>query len=446
MGFCKDFMWGAATASYQVEGAYLDDGKGLNIWDVASRRPGRIVHSESGQVACDHYHRYKEDIKLFKEMGIRYYRFSISWARVLPEGTGKVNEAGLKFYSDLVDELLAAGIEPMVTLYHWDYPYALYLKGAWGNPDSPLWFEEYTKVIVDALSDRVKYWFTINEPQCIIGLGYDMGWHAPFLHLDDKTILVMVHNLLLSHGRAVKCIRENAKQKPLIGFAPIGPCWIPENDSEEAVEEARKRTFSVKPRFSSISIYSDPIVLGRYPEEAYEMFGDAMPNPSKEDMALISQPLDFYGMNIYYSDGGHEEYTYNKNEFQGIGRTTMDWVIDERVMYWSAKFMYERYHLPIIITENGMANTDWVALDGGVHDPQRIDFVKRYLQCYKKAADEGIPVIGYMYWSAMDNFEWSLGYDKRFGMIYVDYQTQERTLKDSAYWYRKVIESNGEDL
>lgn len=446
MGFCKDFMWGAATAAYQIEGAYNEDGKGLNIWDVTSKPNGRVNHSENGHVACDHYHRYKEDIKLFKELGLKYYRFSINWARVLPDGIGRINEEGLKFYSDMVDELLAAGIEPMVTLYHWDYPYALYLKGAWGNPDSPLWFEEYTKVVVDALSDRVKYWFTINEPQCVIGLGYDVGGHAPFQQCDNKTILIMVHNLLLSHGRAVKYIREHAKQKPMIGFTPIGPVKIPENDSPEAIEKARAESFSLERKFFSLSLYSDPVILGHYPEEAYQYFGEDMIQPSQEDMELISQPLDFYGMNIYYSEGSFAESGYQSNEYQGIPRTAMEWLIDERVMYWSPKFIYERYHLPILITENGMANTDWPALDGKVHDPQRMDYIERYLRAYKKAAEEGIPIIGYLYWSVMDNFEWAYGYDKRFGMIYVDYQSQERIIKDSGYWYKSVIESNGENI
>jgi beta-glucosidase len=446
MGFENDFLWGAATAAYQVEGAWQEDGKGLSIWDVTSKSAGRVLHGENGNVACDHYHRMREDVQLLKEMGLKCYRFSISWPRVLPDGTGRVNEVGLKFYSDLVDELLRAGIEPMATLYHWDYPYALYLKGGWGNPEAPLWFEEYTKVVVDALSDRVKYWFTINEPQCIIGMGYATGLHAPFLKCDNKTTLTMVHNLLLSHGRAVKYIRQYAKRKPMISFVPIGPVRIPEGDTPEAIEAAKKATFSMDGGFFGLSLYSDPVFLGHYPEEAYEYFGEDMLHPSKEDMELISQPLDFYAMNIYYSEGDHPAEGYRCNEYQGIPRSSMDWVVDEKVMYWSPKFMHERYHLPIMITENGMANTDWVALDGKVHDPQRIDYTQRYLREYKRAAEAGIPLLGYLYWSAMDNFEWALGYDRRFGLIYVDYRTQQRTLKDSAFWYKEVIRQNGENL
>lgn len=446
MGFSKDFIWGAATASYQVEGAAFEDGKGLNIWDVTSKPDGRIKHNENGDVACDHYHRYKDDIKLFKELGIKYYRFSISWSRVIPDGMGEVNEKGLQFYSDLVDELLAAGIEPLITLYHWDLPYEIYLRGGFSNPEFPDWFEHYTKVVIDKLSDRVKYWITMNEPQCAIGLGYFMGTHAPFLQCDNKTILRKLHYYLLAHGRAVKCIRENAKLKPQIGFAPIAPVRIPKNNTPEAIEAAKKETFSMNDLFFSLTLYSDPIMLGKYPDEAYELFGDDMVVPEPGDMELISQPIDFYGMNIYYSSANRVETGYAANEYQGVPRNAMGWVIDAEVMYWSPKFIYERYKKPILMTENGMAVSDSISLDGKCHDPQRIDFMHRYLKEYKRAADEGIPLMGYLYWSAMDNFEWGHGYDMRFGLIYVDYRNQKRTIKDSGYWLKEVIESNGENL
>ena len=446
MGFSKDFMWGAATAAYQIEGAYNEDGKGLSVWDVTSSVPGRVVHGENGNVACDHYHRYKDDIKLFKELGIKYYRFSISWPRVIPAGTGEVNEKGIKFYSDLVDELLAAGITPLVTLFHWDLPYELYLRGGYACPDFPIWFENYTKVVVDALSDRVKYWITFNEPQCFIGLGCGQGGHAPFLQCDNKTLMRMVHNYHLAHGRAVKVIREYSKSESKIGIAPIGPVHSPASESPEDIEKARKASFSMNARFFSLSLYSDPIILGKYPDEAYEVFGDDMPEIKPGDMELISQPIDFYGMNIYYSAADLVENGYMANEYVGIPRTALRWLVDPRVLYWSPRFMYERYGLPILMTENGMAATDCVSLDGKVHDPQRIDFVNRYLLEYKRAADDGIPLMGYMYWSAMDNFEWAEGYDMRFGLIYVDYRDQTRIIKDSGYWYKEVIESNGENL
>ena len=389
MSFPKDFIWGAATASYQVEGAYNEDGKGLNVWDVTTSVNGRVKHNENGNIACDHYHRYKEDIKLFKEMGIKYYRFSISWSRVIPDGIGEVNEKGIQFYSDLVDELLAAGITPLITLFHWDLPYELYLRGAYGNPDFPQWFENYTRVVIDALSDRVKYWITFNEPQCFIGNGYWLGGHAPFHKCDNRTVLRMIHNYLLAHGRAVKCIRENAKTEPKIGIAPIAPVRIPKSDSAEDIEAARKESFSLNDMFFSLALYSDPIVLGKYPEDAYEMFGEEMPVVKPGDMEIISQPLDFYGMNIYYSAANDVDEGYRANEYTGIPRNALGWVIDPRVMYWSPKFVYERYGLPILMTENGMAVNDTVSLDGKVHDPQRIDFMNRYLREYKRAGEEG---------------------------------------------------------
>ena len=447
MGFSKDFIWGAASAAYQIEGAYNEDGKGLSIWDVHSRKAGRVKYSETGDVACDHYHRYKEDIALFKEIGLKYYRLSISWTRILPDGTGKINEKGIKFYSDLIDELLAAGIEPMVTLHHWDYPYELYRKGGWLNDESPLWFEEYTKIVVEALSDRVKYWMTINEPQCIIGNGYFHGAHAPFLVTCDRDMIIMSHNILLAHGRAVKCIRKYAKQPPLVTFVPMGPAYIPKDNTAEAIEEARRTTMSMKQTlFYSIAWWSDPVYLGKYPDEAYEIFGEDMIHPSKEDMEIISQPLDFNAVNIYFSRGLRNPNHYATNEYQGVPRNTLNWVVDERVMYWAPKFLYERYGKPILIAENGFADLDWIDRNGKICDMKRIDYIARYVKSLMEASDDGIPIMGYLYWSSTDNFEWSEGYDKRFGLIYVDYNTLSRTIKESGHWYKTLIESNGDIL
>lgn len=447
MGFSKDFLWGAASAAYQIEGAYNEDGKGLSIWDVHSRKTGNVRFSETGDIACDHYHRYKEDIALFKKIGLKAYRFSISWTRILPDGTGNINKKGLQFYSDLVDELIAADIEPMVTLHHWDYPYELYRKGGWLNDESSIWFEEYTKIVVETLSDRVKYWMTINEPQCIIGNGYQYAAHAPFLATCDKDMIIMSHNILLAHGRAVKCIRQYAKKKPLVSFVPMCPVYIPADNSKAAIEEARKASMSMmQTKFYSISWWSDPVYLGKYPDEAYELFGDDMIHPSKEDMELISQPLDFNATNIYFSRGHKTPDYYSTNEYQGIGRNSMGWVVDDKVMYWATKFLYERYGKPVLIAENGFADLDWIDRNGKICDMKRIDYIARYVKEFMKVADEGIPVMGYMYWSATDNFEWAEGYDKRFGLIYVDYLTQERTIKESGYWYKSLIESNGEIL
>ena len=449
MSFRNDFMWGAASAAYQVEGAFDEDGKGLNTWDYYSSLKGKIAHNENGNVACDHYHRYKEDVALMKEMGLKFYRFSVSWTRILPDGIGEINEKGVLFYNNLIDELIKNGIEPVITLFHWDYPLSLHRKGGWLNDESPLWFENYAKVCTELFSDRVKYFITINEPQVFLGTGYFEAKFAPFVKLPDGEIIKMGHNILLSHGRAVKAIRENAKGDVKIGFSPTGPCVEPKDEREKELEKARFLSFDFDEGnyvFSN-SWWSDPIILGDYPAKAYELFGDILKDVIKKgDFEIISQPLDFYGVNIYETKPYSMKGDYLSNTYIGSPRNAMDWPICENALYYSAKFLYDRYKLPIIITENGMPCHDWVHLDGKVHDECRIDFVHRYLNGLKKAAEEGVDVMGYFYWSVMDNFEWSSGYDRRFGLIFVDYRTGERTVKESALWYKKVIESNGEIL
>lgn len=450
MSFPQNFLWGAASAAHQIEGAYLEDGKGLGIWDYfANGEQGHIAHGESGNVACDHYHRYKEDVALMKEIGLKSYRFSISWPRVLPEGTRKVNEKGLQFYSDLVDELLAAGIEPMVTLYHWNLPYELHQKGGWKNPSSPLWFEEYTKVVVDKLSDRVKYWLTFNEPQMFIGLSCERGIHAPFTRESEEELLLMTKHVLLAHGRAVSMIRREGKLPPQIGLAPTGDVYAPTDDSKEAIEVAREKSFTVfeENYLFTNAWWADPIFLGHYADSAIELFGEKLPKLTEEEWEQISQPLDFYGFNVYQCAKSHL-YTGNYDEYsyQGSPKTTMGWNVLPDTLYWSSKFLYERYGNPILITENGMSGPDWVHMDGKVHDSYRIDFMHRYLLGLKKVIEEGVPVLGYQYWSILDNYEWTEGYDKRFGLIHVDYRTMKRALKDSAYWYGNVIRNIGENL
>ncbi len=448
MQFPKQFLWGTASAAYQVEGAYLEDGRGLSIWDAYTQAPGHVAHGENGNVACDHYHRFREDVKMMHDMGIHNYRLSISWSRVIPDGTGKINKKGLQFYSDLVDELLANGIEPLVTLFHWDYPLALHHKGGWLNRESTDWFAEYAKVVVEALSDRVQYWMTINEPQVFIGNGYDNGRFAPFLKLPRNEVAQMCHHVLLAHGKAVEVIRKYAKKTPSIGFAFVTPAYSPRSNSAEDIETARSRTFSVNPEDIAFSAawWADPIFFGKYPEDAYEKLGCDMPTVLPGDMEIISTPVDFYGVNIYESKAAYNPDGYSENAYLGCPRTQIEWPITPEALYWGPKFLYERYGKPIIITENGMAAHDWVHLDGKVHDPNRIDYMKRYLRELLHAIQDGVPVIGYMYWSIMDNFEWADGYDKRFGLVYVNYQTQERTVKDSGYFYQKVIETNGEAI
>lgn len=442
MAFAKDFMWGAASASYQVEGAWDADGKGPSIWDVLY--PGHVAHNEHGHEACDHYYRYKEDVKYMREMGIKTYRFSISWPRVMPQGVGHVNEAGLDFYRRLVDELCIAGIEPMVTLFHWDLPYALHLRGGWMNEEISDWFADYTRVVVNALSDKVRYWMTINEPQCFIGQGYESGVHAPFYRENATSLAAATRNTLLAHGKAVLAIRDCAKLPPQVGMAPTGPIYCPKDGTEQAIEEARRKTFERPLNAFDIAWFCDAPLTGVFPQAVCEHLG-VEKVLSDEDMLIVHQPLDFFGFNIYHaSDDGDKNYRGTTS--LGCPLTASNWPINPESLYWAVRFLHQRYGLPVLITENGMANLDFVMSDGKVHDPQRIDFVRRYLRCLKQVADEGYLVLGYTYWSILDNYEWAEGYDKRFGLIHVDYQTQKRTLKDSAIWYSEVIACNGENL
>lgn len=452
MSFKKDFLWGAAAAATQIEGAWNEDGKGESIWDTLVHNGNHVAHGENADVACDHYHRYKEDVALMKELGLKSYRFSISWPRILPNGTGEVNQKGVEFYRNLCDELIAAGIKPLATLYHWDLPTALYEKGGWENPDSSLWFEEYAHVIAEALGDRVHAWMTFNEYQMFVGLGYLAGAHAPFqFGTSDERLINITRNLLLAHGRAVAVLRK-ACPNALLGLAPTGDCFLPKDDSAEAVEAARIKSLTLKPSdlFVMSNIWwADPIFLGRYPDGAEERFGDKLYRFTPEEWALVSQELDFYGFNCY--QGTISKYPidpteYDDYSYQGSPKSTIGWNVTPEALYWSPKFLYDRYKKPILITENGYSGLDWVALDGHVHDGGRIDYMHRYLLELRRAADEGIPIIGYQCWSFMDNFEWASGYDIRFGLVHVDYRTQKRTLKDSAYWYKEVIAANGSNL
>lgn len=450
MGFSADFLWGASCAAYQVEGGFDADGKGMSIWDEAVRDKSFAAHGETGNVACDFYHKMRSDVELMAKMGLKAFRFSISWSRVIPEGTGKINEAGLRFYSDLVDELKKHNIEPLVTLYHWDLPLALEKRGGWENPEIEDWFAEYVKVVCDALSDRVRYWMTINEPQMFVGVGYFVGGHPPFKRLDAAEQINVTKNILRSHGRAVRVLREYAKLPPIIGLAPTGDVYLPKTDDPENVKIARDRSFEFDKYGFTMqnSWWGDPIFLGRFPEGAYKTYPEEMAIFTAEDMELISSPLDFYGFNAYKGTTPHDtpRESYGEYAYQGSPRTMSGWEVTPEVMYWSPKFLYERYKKPIMVTENGMAGMDWVSLGGGVHDKQREDFLHRYILELRRAVDDGVPVIGYNVWSVMDNMEWNQGYDIRFGLIYVDYRTMERTIKDSGYWYRRVIETNGGEL
>lgn len=450
----EGFKWGAASAAYQVEGAMLEDGKSLSIWDAYCMRPATIKRGETGQVSCDHYHRYKEDVRLMKEIGLGAYRFSTSWPRVLPDGTGQINDRGLDFYDRLVDELLAGDIQPFLTLFHWDMPLCLYERGGWKNPDSASWFAEYACAVSGKLGDRVKHWITFNEMAMFVKLGYMDGVHAPGERLGTVECLRMIKNLLLAHGRGVSALRATLSGDASIGFAHCGCVNAPIDDAPAHVEAARKSMFHVPNACGYHPVYSntlflDPVFLGKYDEQTLAYFGDHLPAVSDDEMKMISQPVDFLGLNYYMgfhikadADGNPVEATTNADE----GCTNFRWPVRPAGLYWGCKFLHERYRAPILVTENGMSSADWVALDGKVHDPNRIDFLRRYLGELAKAGRDGVPLLGYFHWSVMDNFEWSEGYGERFGLIHVDFKTHKRTLKDSALWYKKVIETNGKSL
>lgn len=442
MAFSNDFLWGAASAAYQIEGAYKQDDKGLGIWDALSE--GHVKHGDNGNIACDHYHRYKEDIEIMKKMGLKAYRFSVSWPRVMP-AQGVVNEKGIQFYKDLVKEIKDADMVPMCTLFHWNLPMWIYEKGGWLCEAVSEYFEEYTQIVVDALSDMVDMWMTVNEASTFIGAGYLDGIHAPFESVEmgtpetDERICRLTKNVLLSHGKAVRVIRKSSKLVPKVGIAMDGTLFIPWEETEEEISKAKKLTFPDILHHKPTNWWMDPIVHGRFHQQL-EMY------LNEEDKTIIHQPLDFMGYNCYQANNYDENNGHNPYVYPGMPRTAMDWPITPDALYWAVRFFQERYHLPIMITENGMANIDYVMSDGKIHDPQRIEYLKGYLKGLKRAVDEGYNVIGYQYWSIMDNFEWAEGYDKRFGLIYIDYQTQERILKESAYWYANVIKTNGKDL
>lgn len=467
MPFKENFAWGAATAAYQIEGAAALDGRGLSVWDVFCDQPDGTKDGFSGDIACDHYHRYAEDVGLMNDIGLKAYRFSLSWSRVLPEGTGAINAKGLDFYDRLVDELMGKGITPYATLFHWDLPQALQLRGGWLNPDVQHWFSEYTKVVAEKLSDRVKHWFTLNEPQCFIGHGLLNGTKAPGLKLALSDVLLATHHSLLAHGRSVQAIRAATVGDAFIGAAPTGSVAFPKSESVADIKAAYDATFSIPGEGDlnpdggnswlvsdeaswNIAWYTDPIFFGKYPEEGLAAFGKNVPGYTEEDMKIISQPLDFCGINLY--NGWQVEASERGNRWedvpmsQGAPLTAFKWPVTPEILYWGPRFFHERYGLPIYITENGMSANDWVESDGEIRDFQRLDFVRRYLKQFRRAADEGIPVDGYFLWSLLDNFEWAEGYRERFGIIHVDFETQKRTLKESAKWYSDVIASNGSAL
>lgn len=434
--FPKDFVWGAATASYQIEGAVSEGGRTPSVWDTFSHTPGNIVNNETGDIACDHYHKYKEDVALMKELGLQSYRFSLSWSRILPEGTGEVNPQGIAFYNALIDELLANGIRPYITLFHWDLPQVLQDKGGFfwdGISDA---FAYYASVVAKHFGDRVSDFATINEPQIIANIGYRFGKHAPGEVHPVEELGPVLRNILLCHGKAVKTIRNLCPDAKL-SAASTGSLGYPQSDTPEDIAAAKAGTFPTKGEILfTHNWFLDPAVLGENHIDLLKL--------SEEDMEIIHQPLDYIGVNVYNGsefnkDGYVEKYT-------GYPRTALGWPVTEKVMEYGFCFLTERYGLPIYITENGQACNDRIFLDGRVHDPDRIDFMERYLTSLSKGIARGADVRGYYHWSLMDNYEWASGYAPRFGLIFVDFNDPDRRriIKDSGYYYRDLIKKQTE--
>lgn len=447
--FRDDFVWGVASSAYQIEGRDRNDGAGKCIWDTFAEE-GRVWSNQNADVACDHIHRYKEDIAMMRLLGVKAYRFSLSWARIMPEGTGTVNEKAIELYRDMICCMKENGIEPYITMYHWELPQALQDKGGWLNEEIIEWFGEYAKVVAENFSDLSKYIITLNEPQCFVGLGHLSGAHAPGLKLAPDKVFQIAHNALRAHGNAVKQLRKYAKQPIQIGFAPTCGVAYPYTDDPKDIEAAKSIYFGFDQPIENwtwnVSWFSDPVFLGHYPEEGLLKFKDYLPEITQEDMELIHQPIDFMGQNIYngyyirMGADGKPEYV---DRPAGFSKTAANWPVTPECLYWGVKFLYERYQMPIYTTENGMSCHDEVSPDGCVHDSNRIDFLDRYLSQLQRACDEGVDVRGYFLWTFLDNFEWEKGYNERFGLVYVDFTTQKRIAKDSAYWYQKVMETNG---
>lgn len=440
--FPDNFLWGAATASYQIEGAYNEGGRGESIWDRFCRTPGKIVDGSSGDDGCDHYHLYEEDVKLMKELGLKTYRLSIAWPRIFPNGFGKPNQEGIKFYKKLIKLLKKNNIDVAVTLYHWDLPQKLQDIGGWANRQVVDYYVDYAKLMFSELGDLVSSWITFNEPFCTTFLGNWFGVHAPG-YRDFETALLVAHHLLLAHGRTVKAFRAMGLSGE-IGITLNMNYGYPKTDSVEDKDMAELYHAAWNRWFA------DPILKGCYPKEAVECYQKKgiMPKFDPKDFAEIMQPIDFLGLNSYnsvqVSRDANEWPLEMKEEMFGDDFTEMGWGINPEGMYDVLMRLTKDYDgIKIYITENGAAFRDFMNHDGEVLDYNRVEFLYRYLSNVHKAIEDGANVQGYYLWSLMDNFEWAFGYTKRFGIIYVDYETKQRTIKQSGRWYSDVIKNNG---
>ena len=441
--FPSNFVWGAATASYQIEGAWDEDGKGESIWDRFTHTPGHVFEGHTGDVACDHYHRWPQDIELMKALGLRAYRFSIAWPRILPDGRGRVNQAGLEFYSRLVDGLLAADITPFVTLYHWDLPQALQDAGGWPARATAEAFVEYAGVVSAALGDRVKNWITHNEPWCVSILSHQIGAHAPGLR-DTEAALRAAHHVLLSHGWAVPVIRANSPGAE-VGIT-LNMEWV--EAASRSAADARVAG-EAEGRFNRW--FLDPLYGRHYPADVVAGYAAALPNGLDfvlpGDLDAIASPTDFLGLN-YYSRRVARDEEASDNLPQEIladrPRTEMGWEEYPEGLYGLLNWLHFGYRPPkIYVTENGASFGNGPDAAGRVADTRRLNYLRDHFSAARQAMNNGVPLAGYFVWSLMDNFEWAEGYRQRFGIVWVDYETQQRIPKDSALWYRDVIAANG---
>ena len=443
VSFPDNFVWGCATASYQIEGAWDEDGKSESIWDRFCRTPGKVRNDETGDVACDHYHRYKDDVALMRELMLKSYRFSISWPRTYPDGLSAANDKGIDFYSKLIDELLAADILPFPTLYHWDLPQALQEKGGWANRDTAKRFEEYAYNIVEKLGDRVKKWMIFNEPWVFTIMGYMNGHHAPGIK-EPSMAMRATHIVNLAQGMAARAMRETGNVEELgTAFSMSGA--TPASKSQ-ADKEATERRFA----FANLW-FLEPMQNGRYPdayldkENLYDRLG-----VEAGDMEIVKAPADFIGINLY-TGGEYEHDSQDPNlgvrqaRREPGERTDFGWEVRPEELHDVIMRIWNDYKLPIYVTENGASYDDVPNEDGEVPDERRVSFLERYIAQVARAIDEGADVRGYYLWSLMDNFEWAFGYEHRFGITYVDFETQKRTIKQSGYWYRDVIANSGFD-
>jgi beta-glucosidase len=439
--FPDGFLWGAATSAYQVEGSPLADGAGPSTWHRFSHTPGRTNGGDTGDVACDQYRRYPEDIRLMADLGVQAYRFSVAWARIFPEGTGRVNRPGLDHYDRLVDSLLAAGIRPMVTLYHWDLPVALEDRGGWLAPDVDRWFADYATTLFRALDDRVGLWVTLNEPWVVMDGGYVSGELAPGRQGLTEAPRVS-HNLLRAHAEAVRAYRSEGRHE--IGLVVNLEPQVPASDSDDD-QAAAARVHAYMNRQ-----YLDPVFLGAYPEEMWDLFGDAWPTFPDAEMTAIREPVDFLGINFYSrgvtrNDPSVRPTRASRVPQPGSRYTDMGWEVAPDALGHVLRWVRDRYGpIPLFVTENGAAFPDPPVAVQPVHpDPLRVDYYRDHLRAARDAIAQGVRLRGYFAWSLLDNFEWSHGYSKRFGIVHVDFETQRRTPKSSARFYAGVIASNG---